>query len=597
MGGRGLAGAVHNLVATKDMLVVLGAAAIVVPFVRRFNVSPVLGFLAAGVALGPNGLGALGPLLPAIDWVTIRERETIAAIAEYGVVFLLFVIGLELTLARLTSMRRLVFGLGGLQVLLSALAIGLVASRFLDLPAALTVGAALALSSTAIVIEVLAGEKRVASATGRATFAILICQDLAVVPILFIVGSHPEGSVLQGLAFGLIKAAVTIGLIVVVGKFLLAPLFRMVAGRDSREFFMAATLLVAIGTGMVAASAGLSMALGAFIAGLLIAETEYRRAVEATIEPFKSLLLGVFFFAVGMSLDLATVLQHPGLVVAALTCLLLVKGLLVFVLARVFRLSRPVAIEAAFLLAPAGEFAFVVFQIAADESILAPDQAALAVAVASLSMALTPLLGIAGHRLGKRFERPVPVDPEVQAPLPADGARRAIVVGYGRVGHLVADMLGRHGVSYLAVDADARGVAHWRRESKSVYWGDATDAAFLERCGLMEASALVVTIDKAKEVEAIVATARALRPELVIVARARDADHARSLYAMGVTDAVPETIEASLQLSEAALVGLGVATGPVIASIHERRDEFRQELQGAAGRPTHAVKPKRLRSS
>jgi monovalent cation:H+ antiporter-2, CPA2 family len=583
----------------KDALVVLGAAGIVVPLGHRFKVSPIIAFLIAGVVLGPSGLGALSGRVPAIDWVTIRDTETLSILAELGVVFLLFVIGLELSLARLMTMRRLVFGLGSAQVLLCALAIGGAAAFFLDRAAALVIGAGLALSSTAIVIEVLAGEKRVSSATGRVSFAILLLQDLAVIPLLFIVGTlgaKSGGSILAALAFALAQAVVTIVVIVGAGRFLLRPLFRLVATSANRELFMAATLFVAIGTGVAAAAAGLSMALGAFIAGLLLAETEYRRAIEAAIEPFKSLLLGIFFFSVGMSLDLAVVLSHPFLVIGGLLGLTILKGIAIFVLGRAFRLPRWVSFEVAALLAPAGEFAFVIFALAASTGVLSPAVAALAVATASLSMATIPLTGAVGRRIRRRFEAPHKVDVEAAVLPPEDEAERAIIIGFGRVGRLVAEMLERHNVSYLAVDADAGGVARWRRDNRPVYWGDATDRAFLERCGLAKATALVVTIDNARKVETVVANARELRPDIVIVARSRDAEHARTLYSLGVTDAVPETIEASLQLSEAALAGLGVPTGPVIASIHERRDEFRNELQAAAGRPTRAMQPKRRRT-
>jgi CPA2 family monovalent cation:H+ antiporter-2 len=592
-----LAGSV-DVTALKDALVVLGAAGVVVPLVRRLHVSPVIGFLAAGAVMGPTGLGALSAYVPFIDWITISEQETIGHIAELGVVFLLFVIGLELSLARLLTMRRLVFGLGGLQVVASIVVVTLLASLLLPATAALVVASGLALSSTAIVVEVLAGQKRMASATGRANFAVLIFQDLAVVPVLFLVGTmgaNSEQSVLMGLGYALLSAVVTIGAIVIAGNFLLRPLFRLVARPENPELFIAATLFVAIGTGVAAAAAGLSMALGAFIAGLLLAETEYRRAIEATIEPFKSLLLGVFFFAVGMSLDFAVVLRYPLLIIAAVVGLVLVKGVLIFGLCRLFRLPRSVSIETAFLLASAGEFAFVVFKLASQLSIFTPEQSALVVAIASISMALIPLLGMLGRRFAKGFEQPAAVEAVALEMPPEDKQRRAIVVGYGRVGRLVAEMLAEHKVAYLAVDADARSVARWREQKRPVYWGDATNSAFLERCGLAEASALVVTIDMPKQIEAVVAAARALRPDLVIVARSRDADHASKLYALGVTDAVPETIEASLQLSEAALAGLGVPAGPVIASIHERRDIFRRELQSAAGRETHAVKPKRNR--
>ncbi|MFN8828789.1 MAG: cation:proton antiporter [Labrys sp. (in: a-proteobacteria)] len=582
-----------DLVAAKDALLLLGAAGVIVPLAKRIGVNPVLGFLGTGILLGPSGLGALTPILPALDWVTIDNRDTLAAIAEFGVVFLLFVIGLELSLERLMTIRRLVFGLGGLQVLVSTIVIAALARTVLpDATAALVVGACLSLSSTAIVIELLASEKRMASATGRASFAVLLFQDLAVVPILLFVGiatAQAGASLPLTLLTTLVQAGITIGVIILAGRYLLRPLFRLAAGPDDRDLFIATTLLVAVGAGVIAAFAGLSMALGAFIAGLLLAETEYRRAIEATIEPFKSLLLGMFFFAVGMSVDLAAVMRDPVTILAAVAVVIIVKMLLLLGLARLFGVSWPAAIETASLLGPAGEFAFVVASLALAKGMLSPKDTGVLVTVAALSMALIPLMGFVGRGLGRKVAARTAV-PVVAEPPPEDHQARAILVGYGRVGRLVGEMLEVHKVPWLAVDADARGVSRWRETNRNVYWGDATNAAFLERCGLAEATALIITIDTTKSIEAVIAAARASRPDVKIIARARDEDHARQLYALGVADAVPETIEASLQLSEAALEGLGVATGPVIASIHARRDTFRASLQTAAGRPTRALK-------
>ena len=304
----------------KDALIVLGTAAVVAPVVHRLKISPILGFLVVGAALGPHGLGRLVEYSRAIDWFTVTGERQIAFIADLGIVFLLFFIGLELSMRRLLTMRRLVFGLGGLQVLLTALAIGLGAWRLGQPPAAsLIIGTCLALSSTAIVMELLSGQRRMMSTAGRTSFAILLAQDLAVVPLLFLIsalGGRAEGaSMVQGVAVALVEAVIAVVVIAVVGRVVLKPLFRLAAGTDNPEFFMAATLLISVGSGVVAAYAGLSMALGAFIAGLLLAETEYRRAVEAMIDPFRGLLLGVFFFSVGMHIDLGFIWREP-LVVA-----------------------------------------------------------------------------------------------------------------------------------------------------------------------------------------------------------------------------------------------------------------------------------------
>jgi CPA2 family monovalent cation:H+ antiporter-2 len=597
--------ATFNIDAYSDALVVLGTAGVVVPLVRRFGLPPVLGYLGAGAILGPLGLGTFKEQIPALYWLTVVDKNNVSAFAELGIVFLLFLIGLELSFQRLLTMRRLVFGLGGLQVLLSTAAIaGAVALAGGGAASAVIIGSCLALSSTAIVLELLSNQGRMATATGRASFSVLLAQDLAVIPILLFVsmlGSRAGGSVLAGLALALANAALAVGVIVVVGRLLLRPLFRLVASTGTSDLFVAATLFVIVGGAVISGLAGLSMALGAFVAGLLLAETEYRKAIEVTIEPFKGLLLGLFFFTVGMNIDFREVAREPLWLVACVVGLIAVKALIVLALARLFRVPRPAALETALLLGPGGEFAFVVIGVAAAASVVSPAVASFTLAVTSLTMALLPILAIAGRRFAARIEARRPTDPVLQLVPPGDSAPRAIVVGHGRVGKVVCDMLEVHGVAYLVSDSDPATVAASRRRGREVYYGDATKPAFLRSCGLMVAPAVIVTIHAQAAIDEIVRVVRELRPDILIVSRARDATHARHLYAIGVTDAVPETIEASLQLSEAALVGLGVPTGPVIASIHEKRDEFRHQLQDAAGQAglakTHSIRAKTRRAT
>ncbi len=583
-----------------DALIVLGTAGVVVPLVRTLGLSPVLGYLGAGVLLGPFGLGSVASRVPGLDWITIADADNVAHIAELGVVFLLFLIGLELSYERLKTMRRLVFGLGGAQIVTSGLAIAAVVS-WAGQPnnVATIIGMALALSSTAIVIEVLAAQRRLTTSAGRASFAILLAQDLAFIPIVLFISSlgvGASGSVLAGLGLALAKAAATVGLIVLVGRVLLRPLFRLVVGTRSTELFIATILFVIVAASVAAGIAGLSMAIGAFVAGLMLAETEYRKAIEAEIEPFKGLLLGVFFFTVGMKIDARELLREPLLLVACVVGLIALKALLTIGLARLFRLSWRAAIETGLLLGPGGEFAFVAIGIAATVGAMPANVAAFTLTVTSLSMALIPALGALARRLTVR-NRSTDVAAELLA-RPAAITGHAIIVGHGRVGSVVADMLDRHGRPHIVLDDDPSTVANSRRRGQKVYYGDATDLALLRSCGLMEASAVIVTIHTQDAIDEIVTLVRRVRPDIPIVSRARDAAHARHLYAVGVTDAVPETIEASLQLSEAALIGLGLAAGPVIASIHEKRDEFRQDLQQAAnasGRPAvHAIKPKKI---
>ncbi len=581
----GLVTATININAYSDALVVLGTAGVVVPIVRHWGINPVLGYLGAGAILGPLGLGSLIREIPFLYWFTVTDAQNVEGIANLGIVFLLFLIGLELSFRRLVTMRRLVFGLGGLQVLVTSAMISGVALLFgQSSDMAVVLGASLALSSTAIVLELLSGEKRLATTTGRASFAVLIAQDLAVVPILVFVsvlGADSGGSVLAHISSAILKAALAVTVLILLGRLLMRPLFQMVAGTHSTELFVAATLFVIVGAGLAAHQAGLSMALGAFVAGLMLAETEYGKAIEATVEPFKGLLLGIFFFTVGMAIDFRVFLREPGWLLAAVVGILVGKAIVLIALGRLFRLSWPAAIEIGFLLSPVGEFAFVSIGMAAAGGMIEPRVSSFAVAVTAVTMALTPLLGMLGRRLAARLSSERTPDPELAVRPPGDRAQ-AIVIGHGRVGKVVCSLLTGHGLNYIAVDHEAVAVARDRRDGHKVYFGDATEPGFLEACGLMQTTGVIITIQSRPAIDAVVERIRAVRPDVLIVSRARDAEHARHLYAIGATDAVPETIEASLQLSEAALVGLGVAVGHAIASVHEKRDEFRQTLQQAA---------------
>jgi monovalent cation:H+ antiporter-2, CPA2 family len=563
----------------KDLVLFLATAGIVVPLFKRLRVSPVLGFLAAGVALGPYGLGGLAGQIPWLSQVSVSRPAEIAQTAEFGVVFLLFMIGLELSWERLRQMRRLVFGLGGLQMAATVAAIAGAGVMFgLGVPAAVTVGAALALSSTAIVMPVLAEAQRQHSEAGRASFAVLLFQDLATPVIIVALGLFGQtgAAAHQPLAPVIVPAVLGLAAMVAAGRLVLRPLMRSVARARSQELFVAACLLVAIGAGLISALIGLSMALGAFIAGLLLAETEYRHEVEVTIEPFKGLLLGLFFVSVGIGLDLSRLLAYPWLILGLVVALIAAKALAAFAASLLMGLRVAAAAETALTLAGAGEFAFVILTGAAASGVVAPALGSDVVVAASLSMFAIPALNALGHRLGRVVTASPPED--VIPAAVTGGEDRVLVIGYGRVGHLVGEMLSRHDIAWAGVDSDARASEAGRRDGRDIFYGDATRADFLQRFGLTSARALVVTMDSPEATEAVVAAARQARPDLTIVARARDAHHAARLYALGATDAVPETIEASLQLSEAVLVDIGIPMGLVIASIHERRDAFRLQL-------------------
>ena len=571
--------------AYKDVVLFLATAGVVVPLFRRWKISPILGFLGAGVLLGPYGLGALAHEVAWLGAFTIDNPQEVAQLAEFGVVFLLFMIGLELSWERLSRMRKFVFGMGALQVALCLTVTASVAFALgQSLTAAISVGAALALSSTAIVMPILTEQKRQHSVAGRATFSVLLFQDLAVAPILvtltLLSKSRGDGAS-PNLLMAFAPAVLGVVVLLVVGRLALRPMMRSVAKAKSEELFVAACLLVVIGAGLISALTGLSMALGAFIAGLLLAESEFRHKVEMTIEPFKGLLLGLFFVSIGIGLNVPMLLERPAEILGAAAGLLLVNAAVIFGLARLFRLPWRSAAEAALLLAGAGEFAFVILGQAMDQKLVARADGEAILVAATLSMTCIPLLAAAGARLGGRKLAPSELPPETDRATDGAAAEadpRVIICGYGRVGRLVGEMLRRHDIPWVAVELDPRLVEAARRDGEAIFFGDASIPEFLLRSGLADAPALVVTMDDPDGAEAIVATARQLRANFTIVARARDARHAHRLYDLGATDAVPETVEASLQLSEALLVEIGIPMGLVIASIHERRDEFRKAL-------------------
>jgi len=582
----------------KDLVVFLAAAGVMVPLFNRLKISPILGFLAAGVLLGPDGLARLSDTAPWLAWLTISDAGQIRSLSELGVAFLLFMIGLELSWERLRSMRKLVFGLGLTQVAVCTVAL---AALFMlmgqTLVSAAVLGMGFALSSTAVVMPVMAERGRMGSAAGRTTFSVLLAQDLAVAPILITVtvmaaaalaGATPAGefdpSVLRPALLTLVPAAIGLALIVVLGRLVLRPMFRSVARAKAQgqgqEMFVAASLLVVVGAGLAAQAAGLSMSLGALIAGLLLAETEFRREVELSIEPFKGLLLGVFFVGVGIGLDLDAVAADPAGVFGLAVGLTLLKAGLIYGAARLWGVKNRTAIEAALVLGPAGEFAFVIFGAGLVEGIASPAFTRTVMLAATISIFTIPLMALIADRLTRRVETAQP-DLPAEALEPVSTENQVLIVGFGRVGRLVGEMLAEHGQSYLALDANATTVARGRAEGANVFYGDAGRPEMLQLCGVDTARAVVVTMDAPAKVDEVVRAARGLRPDLILIARARDERHAERLYHLGVTDAVPETTEAALQLAENTLVDLGVPMGLVLASIHERRDRFRALFQQA----------------
>ncbi|WP_315764822.1 cation:proton antiporter [Sphingomonas sp. Y38-1Y] len=564
----------------SDALVVLGSAGLVIPAFARFKISPVIGFILVGILVGPNALGSMVDRYPWLYFVTISNTHAIEPFAEFGIILLLFSIGLELSFRRLWAMRAQVFGLGAAELLISGLVIG--AALYLMGQAssgAVGLGLALALSSTAIVLP-LAGTT---SAIGRGAFAMLLFEDLALVPIIFMLGALAPTATDEGwtgLADVAIAGGVTVVALYLAGRFMLPRMFGQAARTKSPELFLAASLLVVIVASLATAAAGLSPIVGALLAGLLIAETDYHEEVDAITAPFKGLALGVFLISVGMSLDLRLVARYWPELLAAISGVMLVKAVVTTLLLR-FSGTRPgVAAETGVLMASPSETTLIVLGAAGTAGLIQPSTAAFWTTVTAIGLTITPLLAKGGRLVARRIEArvggPEPIEPAV-------ASNGTVVIGFGRVGRTIADMLRAHEKPYLAIEADIDVVNTARREGYNVQFGDVARSDMVDRLNLGHAKALVITMDDPVLSVRLTKRVRGWVPQLPIIVRARDAAHAAALYRAGATDAVPETLESSLQLSEALLVDLGVGVGPVIASIHEKRDEMRKSIKDAAG--------------
>ncbi|MCE3247432.1 MAG: kefB [Geminicoccaceae bacterium] len=561
----------------RDLLVFLLAPVVVVPLFRRLRVSPILGYLAAGALIGPEALGL------------IAGSPTTHVLAELGVAFLLFAIGLELSLERLRVMRRLVFGLGTAQVLLTAALIAALAWTLgMDVAAAIIVGGGLALSSTAFVLQLLVERGEQVSVSGRAAFAILLFQDLAVVPLLVLVPvfALDPASIAAALAVALLKAVLALASILLAGRFVLRPVLHAVASARSPELFVSATLLVVLGTGWLTTQAGLSMPLGAFLAGLLLAESEYRHQVEADIRPFRGLLLGFFFMTVGLSLDVGLVAERLGVLFALMALLLLGKALLIGALCLLFRLPGADALHVGLLLAAGGEFAFVVFEAAQGDGLLTAEVGQVLMAGVALSMVATPFLAEAGSRVARRLRGRAPA---MLASLQDEAlalSGHVIIAGFGRVGQIVAAVLSAAQVPYLALDLDPGRVGTCRARGLRVFYGDASRLDVLAAAGAGRASAVVVTMDQPAGVERAVAALHEHFPALRLFVRSRNIGHRSQLVRHGATAVVPEAAEASLQLGSLVLSTLGFGADAVVRVTHDlRRADYAglQEIEGDLG--------------
>ncbi len=542
----------HAIPHLREALVFLALAGLMIPLLQRFRINSVMAFLVVGMLVGPFGFGRFEPDLPVLGWLTFANSPGVAALAEIGVVFLMFSIGLELSIDRLWSMRRWVFGAGSLQVVLTAAVIGAIAWQAGHaLQVALIIGLTLAFSSTAVVMQLLAQRRELASPTGRSAFSILLLQDLAVVPVLILVGlfgTSQSSAVGIPVLIAMGKALLAVGVIYFLGNRVIRPVFRSLGASRQADTFMALTLLSTLGIAAATAAAGLSLALGALLAGLLLAETEFRHEVEIAIEPFRGLLMGLFFLSVGMGIDPMALARQPVWLPLSLIALFFIKGIIVFAVLRTFGLSRGRAAETGLLLGQGGEFAFIVIGSATALEVLPAATGAFLMLLVGLSLFATPIVADLGERLGRLLDRGsissasgVPVDI-------GEHQGHVVIAGYGRVGQLVASLLDSQGISWIAIDDRPAAVARFHQSGLPVYVGDASRAEMLGRLGLDSARALVLTMDNPGAAANALRAARSGWPELPVLVRARDESDASDLRQAGAAEVIPEALESALQL-------------------------------------------------
>lgn len=559
-----------------DALVFFAVAALLVPLLRSFRIHTVLAFLLAGVIFGPYGISTWFDENSFLQIFVIHDTSQAAGLAEIGIVLLLFLIGLELSLERLWNMRQWIFGLGSAQLILCAIPIGMTAWYFGNSQVtSILLGACLALSSTAIVMQLINEQKALGSPLGQASFSILLFQDLAVIPLLLLagfLGAQQDTMIWEAIAVSLSKALLMILIILLCGHWLLRPLFRWVLTHGHAEAFIALILLVSIGTAVLTSLTGLSLALGAFLAGVALAETQYRHEIETKLESVKGLLMGLFFMSVGMGINTKILLEYPLLITLSIIGLILIKATVIGLLFRWQGFNWSDAARASLLLSQAGEFGFIVISMIITLKLLDPSIGQFMLFVVSGSMFLTPLLNNIGQKLQQRLserEKNQPHNQEAIIPL----QQHTLIAGCGRVGKLVAHVLSSEELPWLAIERSASRVEQLREKGFPVIYGDVTNSALLRKLHAEKACAVVITVDDMDSAEKIVIAIRKYFPQTPIYTRARDNDHARRLLALGATAVIPDAMEAGLQLANLTLLNIGVPEDICRDILERQRDK------------------------
>lgn len=554
----------------KDILIFLVAAIAVVPLFQRFRSSPILGYLAAGILIGPHGFAVIG------------DTKSAHTLAEFGVVFLLFMIGLELSFGRLRMLGSKVFGLGSLQVIVTGIVIGSVVwSLGFGIEVAAIIGGGLAFSSTAFVLQLLVERGERSTPFGLTAFSILLLQDLAVVPLLVFITllGTAESSFIEAIGLAAIKGGAALITVILFGRYLLRPLYRIIAGNRSTELFVSTTLLMILGMGWLMSIAGLSMELGALLAGLLLAETEYRHQIEADIKPFRGILLGLFFMTIGMSIDIALIVNQLGLIALIVASLLIGKALITLGLCRVVGAPLSTSIRTAFALSQGGEFGFVLFGAALTLDLMPAIMTQVLLTTIALTMVATPFMFFLGKYLSTQLDNKNGRLHEVFDVDIEEASNHVLIAGFGRVGQTVAKVLSNAGIPYVALDLDQNRIAKCRAKGMPVYYGDADQIHVLNAAGAERAKMAVITLDKHKSASQVVTALRGNYPDLPIYVRARDRQHMAHLEKAGATAVVSEAAESSLQLGSIVLSSLDVSADEIASVIQEYREDDYKRLE------------------
>lgn len=541
------------------VIALLAAAVIIVTTFRSVKISPVLGYFVAGAAIGKYGFGLVIP------------GTGIELFGEIGIVFLMFVIGLELTLDRLMSMRRHVFGFGGTQVILTSLIVAAIFHYIfkIDLKSAIILGGGLALSSTAIIMQILVESSTQSTQVGRLSIAVLLMQDFAVVPLLVLLpilggaGSNSTTEIMQSLGIALGKAILALGAIFILGRLLLKPFFRIIAGLKSEEIFISATLLIVLGAAYITEVLHLSMALGAFVAGLMVAETEYAHDVEDVVLPFKSLLLGLFFMTVGMSIDFHLLLANIGIILLYAALIITLKAAIVYGLCRLFRFKNHSSIQAGLLLAQGSEFAFILFGLAAENKIMDYAFAQIMMMVITVTMAMTPLLAILGQFIVNRQEPEIMSEEDYIERETSDIAGHVIIIGFGNTGKVLANILISEYIYYVAIDINQTLVTKEKENGYTVYRGDATKIDIFQHIGIERASNVVIALPNMITAKKVASLIKANYPDLRITAKSYDLEDSSELTKSGIDDIVPENYEVSIMLASSVMYAAGFSDAEV----------------------------------